>query len=203
MRVEFIDRDFEVKCHHCGKETRPLYKQDDHYFCCRSCVCKHNGLRVDNPDYTPRCQTCGKLCMMWHNENITDDNEEIHYCSMGCAAKNGSMSEVISCEVKTVDDNKADKDMCNNCKDCKCNKEVLKNYWVSDAHWDGDELEVILSPVPRPKYIIRTSDKDSVKELLNIMSDKQTPVRDFSVNDSSLEVDSIVIKVNSIQNRGK
>ena len=84
-----------------------------------------------------------------------------------------------------------------------CNSNVLKDYWVSDAHWDGDELEVILSPVPRSKYIIRTSDKDSAKELLNIMSDKQTPVRDFNVSDNSLEVDNIVIKVKSIQNRGK
>jgi hypothetical protein len=84
-----------------------------------------------------------------------------------------------------------------------CNSNILKDYWVSDAHWDGDELEVILSPVPRPKYIIRTSDNDSVKELLNIMNDKQTPVRDFSISDSTLETNNIVIKVKSIQNRGK
>jgi hypothetical protein len=84
-----------------------------------------------------------------------------------------------------------------------CNSNILKDYWVSDAHWDGDELEVILSPVSRPKYTIRTSDKDSAEKLLNIMSDKQTPARDFSISDNTLETNNIVIKVKSIQNRGK
>ena len=88
----------------------------------------------------------------------------------------------------------------------KCNKSnssSLKDYWVSDAHWDGDELEVTLSPVSRPKYVVRVSDQESAKELLNIMSDRHTPVRDFNVSDNTLEVNNIVIKVKSIENKGK
>jgi hypothetical protein len=61
-------------------------------------------------------------------------------------------------------------------------QEMLERYYVSDCRWDGDDIEITLSPTSQAKYTVRIHDKESIKKAFELMRDRSTPVRDFVID---------------------
>lgn len=84
--------------------------------------------------------------------------------------------------------------------------EVLDNYWVSDARWEGDGLVATLSPVPKPKYTIKVSDVYSIARIFDLMRDRDKPVRSFEINETVLcdkDNTDVYAYIDCIKNEGR
>ena len=82
----------------------------------------------------------------------------------------------------------------------------LKNYWVSEAHYEGSDLSITLSPEPLPKYTAKIHGKESIEKLLNLMKDRNMPVRDFMLSDNCIMASpgySIEMEASDIHCEGK
>ena len=99
--------------------------------------------------------------------------------------------------------NKHKKDTCTN---SKSNAETLKGYWVSDAHWDGNELEVTLSPTSQAKYTVRLCGDTNTDKIFDLMRDRNSPVRDFVLDkdNKTLSISpNIAVNIISVKNEGR
>lgn len=63
---------------------------------------------------------------------------------------------------------------------------VLTDYQISEAMWDGDELVILIAPVPQSCFVARVKDKESIKKAFNVMQEK--PNKAFILNDDSIDV---------------
>lgn len=84
--------------------------------------------------------------------------------------------------------------------------EILKDYWISAANWDSNELEITLSPVSRPKFIIRLKGHNNTDKIFELMRDRDTPVRDFIIdaNNKTLSASpNIALNIISVKSEGK
>lgn len=84
--------------------------------------------------------------------------------------------------------------------------EVLDNYWVSDARWEGDSLVATLSPVSKSKYTIKVSDEGSIARIFDLMKDRDKPVRSFEINETVLcdrDNTDVYAYIDSIKNEGR
>jgi hypothetical protein len=80
---------------------------------------------------------------------------------------------------------------------------TLNNYWVSGCKWDGNDLEVSLSPCSRPRYIIKVHDDNSINEVLKLMHDGLSNDFKVDVSNNTITYNGHIIKFNNISNQGK
>ena len=50
---------------------------------------------------------------------------------------------------------------------------VLTDYQISEAMWDGDELVILITPVPQSCFVARIKDKESIKKAFDVMQDNR------------------------------
>ncbi len=88
----------------------------------------------------------------------------------------------------------------------KSNTETLKGYWVSDTHWDGDELEVTLTPTVQAKYTVKLKGDDNTDKIFDLMRNRNSPVRDFVIdkdNNTMSILPNVEINILSVKNEGR
>ena len=86
------------------------------------------------------------------------------------------------------------------------NMETLKDYWISAANWDGDELEVTLSPISQPKFTVRLKGHSNTDKIFELMRDRDTPVRDFIIDSNSKTLSAspnIALNIIGAKNEGR
>jgi len=92
------------------------------------------------------------------------------------------------------------------CINNKSNTETLKGYWVSDTHWDGNELEVTLSPTAQAKYTVRLCGDKNTDKIFDLMRDRNSPVRDFVIDKDNMTLSispTIAVNILSVKNEGR